>query len=383
MKFSIEKKSSKRKKKIEALRDEMIKSEELHIHDLVDYSQFLNLYSKYGNGFSEEEFAKAFLDLLKTDLFSLKKNRCKILKREYISEYEIALLKLQLIKRFDLTKGKEKSYIELRQLYEAIPNRLSFVMFAERVLDVTSHSVASTKCNSKKNATIFNKTSDIYFQDRSIQELEESVEEEIRVNQNRISRLKDCIAQDRNLHIGDKITSDEFYEIYEIYGKGQFSYYDFGRNILGLSEGKARGLINRKIADGPVWNEEIVTLKYLYDIRKQMVENEKLHIRDRIQTYEEFQNLFRKYAGILSEQIFAEEVLDMTRSSYKELKAGNSASIILTDIDVPEAFWEDAASEIKKLENVYNGKKITYEEFLKLYQKYGYVVWDTDFAKMF
>ncbi len=381
MKFSIEKKSSQRKRKIEALREQMIKKEQLHIHDLVNYNQFLELYSKYGKRFSEEEFAKAFLDLLKTDLYSLKKNRCKILKREEISEYEIALLKLQLIKMFELTKGKEKSYIELRQLYESIPNKLSFVLFAEKVLDVTSHSVSCAKCNSSKNVTIFNKTSDTYFQDKSIEELKESIEDEIRVAKTKTRELKDCISQDRNLHIGDEITPDEFYEIYEIYGKKYYSHYDFARNILGLSEGKARGLINRKIEKGQIWNEEIFSLKYLYDLRKLIVEKEKLHINDRIETYEKFQTLFRKYSGILSEPIFAEEVLDISRISYKNLKAGNSETIILTDIDVPEDFWEDAKTQIKKLENVYNGKRITYDEFLQLYQKYGYVVWDVDFAR--
>lgn len=73
MELSIEKKSSQRKRKIATLREKMIKEQGLHIHDLVDYNQFLELYSKYGKGFSEEEFAKAFLDLLKKDLYSLKK----------------------------------------------------------------------------------------------------------------------------------------------------------------------------------------------------------------------------------------------------------------------------------------------------------------------
>lgn len=254
-------------------------------------------------------------------------------------------------------------------------------MFAERVLDVTSHSVSCTKCNSSKNATIFNKTSEIYFQDKSIEELKESIREELLIREVRNGELKYSIAQDRNLHIGDEITPDEFYEIYEIYGKKYFSYYDFARNILGLTEGKARGLINRKIEKGPIWNEEIVSLKYLYNLRKQIIEKEKLHISDRIKTYAEFQNLFRKYAGILSEQIFAEEILDMSVASYKTLKDGKTEAIILTDIDVPESFFEDAKKQIKKIENVYNGKNITYEEFLQLYQKYGYVTCDTDFAQ--
>lgn len=378
--FSVEKKASIRKRKLKILRNEMIKKENLHIDDLIDYNQFLELYSKYGNGLSEEEFGHTFLDLLKTDYYSLKKNRCKILKKEEIDEFEIALIKLQLIKKLGLTKGESVSYAQLEKLYNSITTKLSFILFAEKVLEVSSHSVSCIKYNSSKKATIFNKTNNIYFEDKSIPELQKVVKEQITSKTNKIKELKDSIAQDRNLHIGDKITPSEFYEIYEIYGKFDFLPYDFARFVLGISDGKARGLINEKIDGAQVWNNERIDLGYLLKLREEIISKEKLHINDRIRTYDEFKKLFKKYSGILSETMFAEEILDMSRTSYKNLKYGKTEALILTDIEIPENFWEEIKNEIKKKENVYNGKKITYDEFLELYEKYGFVTWDADFA---
>lgn len=379
--FSVEKKASVIKRKLKALREEMIQKEKFRINDLVSYNEFLELYSKYGATLTEEEFAYSFLDLLKTDLYSLKKNRCRILKKEEVDDFETAFLKLQLIKSFALTKGLEISYIQLQQLYDALPSKLPLVMFAENVLDVSSHSVSCIKCNATKNATIFNKTSDTYFENKDPQELKKDIETEIIANRNLIQELKDSIALDRNLHIGDSITTAEFTEMYEIYGKKDYSAYDFARIILGLSEGKARGIINQKIDSAQVWNNEIVSLDYLLKLREEIINKEQLHINDRLETYDDFLRLFKQYSGILSETIFAEEILDMTRASYKRLKAGKIEAIILSDIVVPEDFWETTKSKIKKNENVYNGKRITYSEFLELYQKYGVVVWDVDFAQ--
>lgn len=38
----------------------MIKKESLHINDVIDYNEFFNLYSKYGTGLEESEFAEIF-----------------------------------------------------------------------------------------------------------------------------------------------------------------------------------------------------------------------------------------------------------------------------------------------------------------------------------
>ena len=378
--FSIEKKKSVIKRNRKKLRKEMIKKEKFHINDLIDYEQFLKLHQLYGQELSESEFASSFLDLSINDLYSLKKNRCKILKNEEISDSEIISLKLKMIREQNLKNGQSLSYEEVEELYNNTETILPLVLFAEKILDISSHSLSTIKNNSSKKATIFNNTEENYFLEEPIPQLSKKIKK-LQVEKNKkVQNLKDTIALDRNLHIGDSITSNEFIELYEIYGKNNYTNYEFARKILGLSEGKARSIINKKIDSAQIWNNENVTLEYLLKLRENIVQEENLHIRDKIIDYQEFKKLFEKYSGILSERMFATEILDIPLSSYKKLKEGVFTSGILTDIDIPSDFFIKQKEEIIENENVYNGLSISYDEFLELYKKYGFVVWDTDFA---
>ena len=45
MEFSVERSINTKKRQTKVLRQEMIKKEKLHIHDIIDYQQFLELYN--------------------------------------------------------------------------------------------------------------------------------------------------------------------------------------------------------------------------------------------------------------------------------------------------------------------------------------------------
>ena len=89
-------------------------------------------------------------------------------------------------------------------------------------------------------------------------------------------------------------------------------------------------------------------------LRENIIQEENLHIRDKIQNYQEFKKLFEKYSGILSEKMFATEILDIPLCSYKNLKGDMFTAGILTDIDIPNDFFVKQREEIIKNENVYN-----------------------------
>lgn len=398
IKFSVEGKIAKKKRAFSILRTNMIKKEKLHINEQLNYEAFLKLYSKYGIDLSEEEFAYVFLDYSIEDYRSVKAGyNYPILKNEQIDELYIELLKIYLIKDLELEKGEPISATRLEQIYNHIPTNLSLVLFAEKVLDVSPHSVACIKSNHSKNATIFNKTNNLYFTDKDFNYLKAIASRQIEKRKKLERQLKDAIAIDMNLHMKDKVTCEQFNELYDLYGKGNYTEYEFGRRILGLSETKARNLINKKIKDAGIWKNEYISLDYILELRKKTIEEEKLHINDQID-YKRFKEIYAKHSGILSEIEFAEKVLDISRNSYRELRKRkqklkalenshkendekeNYKSRIFTDIEVPESFWEETRNNIKKSENVYRWKKISYEEFLKLYRKYGYVAWDVDFA---
>ena len=54
-------------------RKQMIKKEKLHIQEGLFKEKFENLYNKYGLGFSEKDFAWAFLDIDETNYYNLEK----------------------------------------------------------------------------------------------------------------------------------------------------------------------------------------------------------------------------------------------------------------------------------------------------------------------
>lgn len=380
MKFSVEKQTSITARALKTRRQKMIKEEKFHINDLIDYNEFLRLYEKYGNGLNKEEFARSFLDLKKQDLYILKNDRCRILKQENISEFEIANLKIELIRMFNLKKGEVVSYEKLEELYNSLQTKLPLIMFAEKILDIPAHFVSCIKSNQSKNTIILSKTDSIFFKREEISKLTRKVEEKISKDLSNIREIKECISVDRNLHIGDKISVNEFEEIYEIYGKSGFSKYDFARIILGLTDAKSRQIINKKIDFIEIWKNEIINPSYLLKIRNKVIHEKKLHIKDKLKSYDDFKKLFERYSAILSEEIFADEILDMSKTSYKNLKNGKSEAVILSDIVVPDEFWEKTKKKIKKKEDTYGGKRITYAEFLEIYKKYGYITLDSDFA---
>lgn len=382
MEFSVERSINTKKRKAKVLRQEMIKKEKLHIHDIIDYQQFLELYNQYGEGLSKEDFGEIYLDLSRGDYYSLKKNRCRILKNEEIDDEYICFIKQYVIKNFGLEKGKTVSYEEIQQMYQSIFTKLSETLFAEKILDISSHLLSCIKSDKTDRTTIFTSTDDIYFR-KEIPEkaIRKEIRKKTREASHAIKEIKNTVAEDRKLHIGDKISYSQFQEIYEIYGKELYTEYDFAKTILGISEGKAKNLIHKKIEEVEIWKNETLDLDSLLEIRENTIKSENLHIKDEM-TYEQFQRLYEKYAGKLSEEMFAEEILDISRVGFKNLKKGKSPnSIILSDIDISEEIKEKVCQEIKKNEHIYKGKRISYEEFLYLYRKYAFVIKEIDFAE--
>ena len=105
-------------------------------------------------------------------------------------------------------------------MYQSISTKLSETIFAEKILDISSHSLSCVKYDKTNRATIFTKTDDIYFcteiPERTIRK---EIRKKTREVNHTIKEIKNTIAEDRKLHIGDQISCSQFQEIYEIYGK--------------------------------------------------------------------------------------------------------------------------------------------------------------------
>lgn len=380
MKISVERKSSVKKRELNKLKEEMILKERLHINEQMEYSRFLSLYSTYGNGLTEDEFADIFLDVSKTEYYDLKKReKCRILKRQIVDERDIELMKVEFIKSFGLSQYNEKTYTQLVEMYNSVQTKLSFMDFMERVFDLGQQTISRIKQDSNRVAIIFNKTNNGYFNNLTRDEALKTALREIEARDSRIAKLKEKISVDKYLHINNSINKKDFEELYKNYGAG-FTEIDFAEIILGIDNRQIKQLLNDKRKDVKIWSGEIFSLDELLRIREETIKEEKLHINEKI-NYTRFLEIYKKHARMMSEVDFALEILDIPRTRYNELSKGKSESSILSTIEVPEEFYEEIKHKIKGREHVYREKPITYEEFLKLYKKYGDILNELDFAE--
>ncbi len=241
MRFSVEKATSVKKRRQKNLREAIIEKENLHIEDLISHEEFLRLYDNYGEGFTEKEFADVFLDIKDTDFYGFKEGTNRsILKKEEIDDIEIELMKLQLIRKLNLKKGEGKFYNEIEEIYNSIPSKLNIITFSEKVLDILRDNLSRIKYDQTDRQKIFTKTDDIYFSEKNEEEIEEYIKKSVTEKKKELSDLKDTIAMDMNLHMGDKIEKDKFLELYEIYGEDNFSQFDFAKEVLGLTESRQK-----------------------------------------------------------------------------------------------------------------------------------------------
>ena len=75
-------------------RNQMIEAENLHIGDKITEEQLKLLYTKYGEGLNEKEFAMAFLDVYDEIFWHInKKSEIIILTEEYVSDEEFGNIK--------------------------------------------------------------------------------------------------------------------------------------------------------------------------------------------------------------------------------------------------------------------------------------------------
>jgi|GEM_PF-3319201 hypothetical protein len=134
---------------IESIRQELVKQK--LVNKSIDYSELKELYSRYGMGMSEREFATNVLDLSVDSYRALRrcnnKDKIKILKEEIPK-------KLEEIKNLLISKGysnKKIYYNELHELYLNYGNFISERQFAMQCLGLSSGLYQDIKYQSKKN----------------------------------------------------------------------------------------------------------------------------------------------------------------------------------------------------------------------------------------
>lgn len=166
-----------------------------------------------------------------------------------------------------------------------------------------------------------------------------------------------------------KINYEEFLRIYEPY-KEEMSEKDFAL-LLGIAETKFSHFKSGRHKT-QVLTEKIDTNKIILELKDQGYANRKIN-------YEEFLKIYDPYRTKMSERQFA-IILGILESNFATMKSQGTKAIILKDNEEQKKLQQEIKDELK--EKGYTNKKINYNEFLKLYERYKERLSEREFARI-
>ena len=341
-------------------REKMILEEGLHIGDKLSYDKLKQLYEVYGISLDieEKDFALYFLDIDNyAGIQSGKNKETEILTREYISKEYMESIKEKLIANYNLKPLDTINYEMLLQMYNSDVRKISLKSFCEDILEISWHTVDKMKVNKSMPIKIFSGKN---------------------IDSEKIEQVKEFIINEAKIHIGDQITLTEFLDLYNECGNG-LTQKDFAIYVLGASPNSYNRLKGNKTKTIGVFSTYVINPDDIYKLREKVILEEKLHIEEMI-SKERFLELYKKYSGIMPENMFAEEILDISPAALKYMNSDGKA-LILKNIQISDEYVNSVREIIIK-ENKIPESQINIEEFQRLFQKYGYILNESQFASL-
>lgn len=257
------------------------------------------------------------------------------------------------------TRGiKWLSYRRLVQYYQKFGDRLSLKTFAKVALNINEHNIESSKSDGGSMLV--------------------DLETESEYDANFLQSIRKEVIAKAKLHIGELITLPQFKKLYAKFGKS-IPEKLFATEILDMNNGKATRLLGGRNKQASVFANYVVNPEDIARLREKVIRKEKLYIGQIINN-EEFLRLYDKYAGMLSQEIFAEEILDINAIGVKNMRVNGTNSAVLQDIDVPKEYLEFLKSKICRKEQLTHRQEFSRNEFYKLHNKYGSVIPERQFA---
>ena len=195
-------------------------------------------------------------------------------------------------------------------------------------------------------------------------------------------KIREKIVKENNLHYSDRITYQEFLDLYKKYSPINLEEYIFVQKVMGI---KIKSFYNMKYGTSKsvevLLDEKLPTDQEIEDLKRRVIKENKLHYKDKI-NHEDFSYYHLKYGGIIPELMFAERILDLNKQSLKKIKS-NSNDIV--QILLKTRMNDEEIRKIKERiieENPYLIEKaeITLEEFENLYNNYEHTLQQKDFA---
>lgn len=350
-------------KKIYNKRRFMLKKEHLHIEDELDYIRFQKLYEEYGEGLTQKEFAKYFLDVDYASYYRLQagiRDTSTILTREFYQEEELEKIRKAVLEDTGLKRGDTINDEKLKELHDLYGNRFSLKMFAEEVLALNDHRVNDLNANKSAEAKVLTKE---FIDGKQIRQIRETL-----------------VRNEPKLHIDSKINLEEFEELYKKYVTPELNMDKeaFALKVLKVAQDTFKRFLKGSRKDVLVFSSYPISPDYIASLRENVILSENLHIEDSI-SVERFESLYEKYAGILTKEVFAEEILDTPIDTVKNAKRRNNNITVLTKIDVPKEFLKDLKDRVKNENRLGYNDKRNLKQLRALYKKYGGILSEKQF----
>lgn len=322
-----------------------------YINKKITYKEFKELYQKLGAGIKETYFADILgINYANYRGFKEEKNRATVLKNYELQEENVNEIRNKVTQMG--YRNTAIDYEEFKTLYNILGKNMKESQFAQ-ILGITY----SNYNNMKKKGTRAKVLKD------NLVELTKDEKEEI------IQQIKKL-----GYVSGDSISYEEFMDLYEKF-KGKLSKPDFAVQVLKINYSSYNDMKGKR------------TKARIFKDSQELTEQEKRQIREKLITdgyentkisYEEFKQMHEKYGKQMSQSEFI-KLLGIKYNNFHSMKSANIKTRILK-----RYITEEEKIEIKNdlVEQGYWKKSVDYKEFLKLYNKYGKGINETEFAEV-
>lgn len=354
-------------KNLSVRRKEMITAENLHIQDAINREAFFYLYEKYGKDMSEKDFARYFLDIDYTSYYRLQskmRDTAIVLTREFYLDEELDEMRKRLLEETGIQPKSQINNEKLLELYRKYGGKFSLKMFAEEALALNAHRVDDLNFKPNSTAIVLNRE----FPNRTV-----------------IRKVRENIVKsETKLHMSSKITLSEFENLYKKYVILQGFELDkknFALKVLGITNDTYLRFENGKRESVTVFSSYPINPDYIENLREKVIITENLHINESI-SMQRFDELYENYGGILTQELFAEEILDTSIDNVKNARRRNNDITILTKIEIPEEYIVELRDKVVSENNLKSNDLKSLDYMRVLYKKYGYILSEKQFVTL-
>lgn len=328
---------------IHAEREKMILEQKLHIKDNIEYSRFKELHDKYAPQISEKDFARYFLDIDYIAYYKLQtgiNQTSTILEREFYLDEEFDDIERRVIEEYKLQQGNSINYEMLTYLWDKYGSRFPLKMFAQEIFKLSDRRVDDLKFKRENTAII-------------------SMNEP-RVSRIQIRMTREKLAKESGLHMGDSISLEKFYQLYNTYYVEGLDEREFALKILGIQIDTFNRFVSGKRPTTIIFSSYPINPNSICNLREEVICTENLRIGTI--TLDRFWELYEKYSGVLPVEVFVESILDNSFETIKSAKRRKHDISILGNIEIPEEYIE----QIRK--KVIDDNDLTYNQLMSLEQ---------------